>query len=72
MILDAVEHSGGSRSGVTRNLLAARIEQGYLGDFEIDCYGDTTLNKLAIYRIEDGRLRFETAIRPPAELLARR
>jgi hypothetical protein len=24
------------------------------------------------YRIEDGRLRFETAITPPAELLARR
>jgi hypothetical protein len=72
MILDAVEHSGGSRSGVTRTLLAARIKQGYLGDFEIDRYGNTTLNKLAVYRIEDGRLRFETGITPPAELLARR
>ena len=45
---------------------------GYIGDFEIDRYGDTTLNTIAVYRIVDGRLRFQTAITPPAELLARR
>jgi branched-chain amino acid transport system substrate-binding protein len=33
---------------------------------------DTTLTTIGVYRIEDGRLRFQTAITPPAELLARR
>jgi branched-chain amino acid transport system substrate-binding protein len=71
MILDAIEGSGGSRSRVTERLLDARVEDGYLGDFEIDRYGDTTLNTIGAYRIEDGDLHFETAITPPAELLAR-
>ena len=72
MIMDAIESSDGSRSQVTENLLDARVEEGYLGDFAIDRYGDTTLTTLGVYRIEDGDLRFETAITPPRELLARR
>ncbi|MGH2824749.1 MAG: branched-chain amino acid ABC transporter substrate-binding protein [Thermoleophilaceae bacterium] len=72
LIMDAIEGSDGSRSQVTENLLGARVEEGYLGDFEIDRYGDTTLTAIGVYRIEEGRLRFETAIAPPAELLARR
>jgi hypothetical protein len=57
---------------VTENLLGARVEDGYLGDFEIDSHGDTTLTAVGAYRIEDGRLRFHSALAPPAELLARR
>jgi branched-chain amino acid transport system substrate-binding protein len=72
MLLDAIADSGGGRARVGRDLLGARVEDGYLGDFEIDRYGDTTLNTIAVYRIVDGRLRFQTAITPPAELLARR
>jgi branched-chain amino acid transport system substrate-binding protein len=72
MMLDAIADSDGSRGQVLENLFEARVEDGYVGDFEIDRYGDTTLNTIAVYRIEDGRLRFQTAITPPAELLARR
>jgi branched-chain amino acid transport system substrate-binding protein len=71
-MLDAIADSDGSRAAVLENLFDARVEGGYVGDFEIDRYGDTTLNTIAVYRIEDGRLRFETKITPPAELLARR
>jgi branched-chain amino acid transport system substrate-binding protein len=72
LILDAITESDGSRAQVTGNLLETDVEDGYLGDFEIDRYGDTTLNAIGVYRIEDGRLRFQTAIAPPADLLARR
>jgi branched-chain amino acid transport system substrate-binding protein len=72
MILDAIEDSDGSRSRVTENLLDARVTGGYLGDFEIDRYGDTTLTEIGVYRIEDGRLRFQSAIAPAGEMLARR
>jgi branched-chain amino acid transport system substrate-binding protein len=72
MMLDAIADSDGSRAQVLENLFDARVEDGYVGDFEIDRYGDTTLNTIAVYRIEDGRLRFQTAITPPPELLARR
>ncbi len=72
MMLDAIADSDGTRAQVLKNLFEANVEGGYIGDFEIDRYGDTTLNTIAVYRIEDGDLRFETAITPPPELLARR
>jgi hypothetical protein len=72
IMLDAIGNSDGSRAQVPGNLLDARVEDGYVGDFDIDPYGDTTLTTSGVYRIEDGRLRFLTAITPPAGLLARR
>jgi branched-chain amino acid transport system substrate-binding protein len=71
MMLDAIANSDGSRAEVLQNLFEARVQDGYLGDFEIDRYGDTTLNTIGVYRIEDGDLRFVSAITPPRELLAR-
>ena len=72
MMLDAIAASDGSRSQVLDHLLRTPVEDGYVGDFEIDRYGDTTRTTMGVYRVESGRLRFETAITPPADLLARR
>jgi branched-chain amino acid transport system substrate-binding protein len=72
MMLDAIAESGGSRARVLEHLFETPVERGYVGDFEIDPYGDTTLSTIAVYRLEDGRLRFQTAITPPRRLLARR
>jgi hypothetical protein len=48
------------------------VDDGYVGNFSIDRYGDTTRTTMGVYRVEDGRLRFHTAITPPADLFARR
>ena len=71
MLLDAIAQSGGSRSRVSESVMKARVRGGLIGDFMIDANGDTTLNQIAIYRIERGRLRFETAITPGREHLGR-
>ena len=71
MMLDAIEASDGSRRQVLEHLFETPVEDGYVGDFEIDRHGDTTRSTIGVYRVEDGRLRFQTAITPPAELLAR-
>jgi branched-chain amino acid transport system substrate-binding protein len=71
MILDAISDSDGSRADVSK-LLHAHVESGYLGDFEIDSHGDTTLNRMGVYLIQDGRMHFVTTITPSAALLARR
>lgn len=71
MLLDAIARSGGSRARVAENLMQSRVQDGLVGDFAIDPNGDTTLNTMGIYRIRRGRLRFETAITPAAELLGR-
>jgi branched-chain amino acid transport system substrate-binding protein len=72
MIMEAIERSDGSRSRVTEHLFDADVKGGYLGDFDIDRYGDTTLTEIGVYRIEEGRLRFQSAIAPAGEMLARR
>ena len=71
MLLDAIAASGGRREGVAGHLMRTRVRGGLIGDFSIDRHGDTTLNTIGVYRIRGGRLRFETAITPAPELLAR-
>ena len=70
LLLDAIARAGGSRARVTENLLRSRVHDGLLGDFAIDHNGDSTLRTVGIYRIHDGRLRFETPITPDPRLLA--
>jgi branched-chain amino acid transport system substrate-binding protein len=72
MMLDAISASDGSRLKVLAHLFKTPVEGGYIGDFEIDRYGDTTRTTIGVYQVEDGRLRFRTAITPAADLLARR
>jgi branched-chain amino acid transport system substrate-binding protein len=71
MMLDAIAASDGSRAEVLAHLFETPVEGAYIGDFEIDRYGDTTRSTIGAYRVEDGRLRFQTAITPPPDLLAR-
>jgi branched-chain amino acid transport system substrate-binding protein len=71
MMLDAIAASDGSRRQVLDHLFHAPVDDGYVGNFRIDRYGDTTLRTMGVYEVQDGRLRFQTAITPPADLLAR-
>jgi branched-chain amino acid transport system substrate-binding protein len=72
ILLDAIAESDGNRAEVTKRVFRARVEDGLLGDFEFDRFGDTTLNTIGVYRIEEGRLRFKTAISVAAERLVGR
>jgi branched-chain amino acid transport system substrate-binding protein len=72
IVLDAIEASDGRRRSVLRKLFETRVEDGLLGDFRFDRFGDTTKRTIGIYRIEDGRLQFQTGISPPSALLTRR
>jgi branched-chain amino acid transport system substrate-binding protein len=72
VLVDAIAGSDGTRADVTRRVLTTRVEGGLLGDFEFDRYGDTTLNAIGVYRIEEGLMRFKTVISSAAERIARR
>jgi len=72
IVLDAIADSDGTRAQVLANIFDTKVENGLLGDFEIDRYGDTTQGAIGVYRIEGGRLRFDRTITPPRNLLARR
>jgi branched-chain amino acid transport system substrate-binding protein len=72
MMLDAIAASDGSRRQVLEHLFRTSVDNGYVGNFSIDRHGDTTRTTMGVYRVEGGRLRFEKAITPPADLFARR
>jgi ABC-type branched-subunit amino acid transport system substrate-binding protein len=72
VVLDAITRSDGSRASVLRNIFRTRVRDGLLGSFELDRYGDTTLRRVAVYRIRAGRLRYVNALSPATELLARK
>jgi ABC-type branched-subunit amino acid transport system substrate-binding protein/DNA-binding beta-propeller fold protein YncE len=51
LLLDAIARSDGTRASVLDELRGAKVEDGILGDFRIDRYGDITPARLAIFRI---------------------
>ena len=51
LVLDAIARSDGTRASVLEELRGAKVEDGILGDFRIDRYGDITPARLAIFRI---------------------
>ncbi len=71
IVLDAIEASDGTRRSVLRELFETRVEDGFLGDFRFDRFGDTTKTTIGVYRIEEGRAEFVAGISPPHGLLTR-
>jgi branched-chain amino acid transport system substrate-binding protein len=70
VMLDAIERSDGSRSGVLEEMFKAKVENGILGSFEINENGDPALAGGAVvgftvYRAER-QLEPETTISPKA------
>ncbi len=71
VLLTAIERSDGSRDSVTKELLGTRVENGILGSFDFDRYGDTTSGPITVYRVTAGRRPFviDDVITPTAGLL---
>jgi branched-chain amino acid transport system substrate-binding protein len=71
MMLDAIAATDGSRAEVLEHLFETPVDDSYVGNYRIDRYGDTTRTTMGVYRVKDGKLKFETAVTPPADLFAR-
>jgi DNA-binding SARP family transcriptional activator/ABC-type branched-subunit amino acid transport system substrate-binding protein len=51
ILLDAIARSDGTRASVTRELRAATVENGLLGDIRFDRYGDLVEGPVTIFRL---------------------
>jgi branched-chain amino acid transport system substrate-binding protein len=71
LLLDAIARSNGTRASVNDVLFTSRVHNGILGDFAITPSGDTTANKVTIYRLTAGKLKRLTVITPPPSLIKR-
>jgi ABC-type branched-subunit amino acid transport system substrate-binding protein len=72
LVLDAIAASDGTRAGVLDNLRGANVQNGLVGDFRFDGFGDTTLTAVATYVIRGGRARYVRTRDVPRALLTRR
>jgi branched-chain amino acid transport system substrate-binding protein len=51
LVLDAIARSDGTRASVLEELRGAEVQDGILGDFRLDRYGDITPARLSIFRV---------------------
>jgi YVTN family beta-propeller protein len=68
VLLDAISRSDGTRTSVTRALLASHRYNGIVGSFAITPTGDTTAGTVTIFRIQHGQPVPVRVITPPATL----
>jgi branched-chain amino acid transport system substrate-binding protein len=69
LLLGAIARSDGTRRSVVDELFASRVRGGILGDFDVTGTGDSTSNRVTIYRVVGGRLRRERVVDPPLSLV---
>ena len=68
LVLDLIDRAGNEaedRSAVVDELFATSERDSVLGTYSIDEVGDTTLDRIAGYRVRDGRPVFDAALRAP-------
>jgi hypothetical protein len=71
VLLDTIARSDGTRGSVLEELLPSPERDRLVGRFALDEHGDTTLTAIGVYRIRDGKMRFDERVIPPGGLLAR-
>ena len=65
VLLDAIARSDGTRASVVEELFATKVENGILGSFAFDRFGDIVPAPIGAYRFEDGELVAHDVVRPP-------
>jgi branched-chain amino acid transport system substrate-binding protein len=65
VLLDAIARSDGSRASVVEELFATKVENGILGSFTFDRYGDINPAPVGIYRYENGEIVVDGVVRAP-------
>jgi ABC-type branched-subunit amino acid transport system substrate-binding protein len=68
LVLRAMEESDGTRAGIRDALFGMKVEDGLIGDFEIDENGDAVGLPVALYRLQPGANAYLT-ITPPPDLV---
>jgi branched-chain amino acid transport system substrate-binding protein len=66
VLLDAIARSDGTRASVVEELFATEVENGILGSFSFDAYGDIDPAPIGIYRFENGNLVAHDVVRTPS------
>jgi branched-chain amino acid transport system substrate-binding protein len=64
VLLDAIARSDGTRGSVVEELFATKVENGILGSFSFDRFGDVDPAPIGVYRFEGGDIVAHDVVRP--------
>jgi branched-chain amino acid transport system substrate-binding protein len=65
VLLDAIDRAGtDERARVAEELFQTEVQNGILGDFQIDDNGDTTLGTVTFFQVKNGEATFVKTITP--------
>jgi branched-chain amino acid transport system substrate-binding protein len=67
VLLDAIGRSDGTRASVVEELFTTKVENGILGSFSFDRFGDIDPAPVGIYRFERGRIVGDSVVRAPLD-----
>jgi branched-chain amino acid transport system substrate-binding protein len=65
VLLDAIARSDGTRAAVVEELFATKVENGILGSFTFDRFGDIDPAPIGVYRFENGEIVAHDVVRTP-------
>jgi branched-chain amino acid transport system substrate-binding protein len=65
VLLDAIARSDGTRASVVEELFATKVENGILGSFSFDRFGDIDPAPVGVYRYQDGKIVVDGVVRAP-------
>jgi branched-chain amino acid transport system substrate-binding protein len=65
VLLDAIARSDGTRASVVEELFATKVENGILGSFTFDRFGDIDPAPVGVYRYENGKIVVDSVVRTP-------
>jgi branched-chain amino acid transport system substrate-binding protein len=65
VLLDAIARSDGTRASVVEELFATKVENGILGSFSFDRFGDIVPAPIGVYRFENGEVVAHDVVRTP-------
>ena len=66
VLLDAIGRSDGTRASVVEELFATKVENGILGSFALDRFGDIDPAPIGVYRFAGGRIVGHGVVRTPS------
>ena len=67
VLLDAIARSDGTRASVVEELFATQVENGILGSFSFDRFGDIDPAPVGVYRLEGGKVVGDSVVRAPLD-----
>lgn len=69
VLLDAIGRSNGTRASVVDELFATKVENGLLGSFSFDRFGDIDPAPVGVYRFRNRQIVVQAIVRAPLEVI---